>query len=248
MRVRLGPVKLHLVAGADHLSALFRASKSMSTKAGVLLALENIFGTPSKAISFYAADDSGVNSTPAPGSQIKPEHRLNFFQVRAAHKHLAGNGMVQMTERFLTVLGRRIENSQIGDEWTEMPDLYTFLQHEVFNAAVEALCGEHLLTQYPGFVDDFWEFDRSVPTLFKAFPRWLTPRPYKTRQRLLDAIKRWHKFARDHSDFTKIGPEDDEWDPYWGAKLMRARQNYTTGMHFMSADALASEDLGLIFA
>ena len=248
VRVRLGPVKLNLVAGADHLAALFKASKCMSTKSGVLLALENIFGTPSNVIPHYAADDSGVNAIPAPGSQVKPEHRLNFFQVRAAHKHLASNGLMGMTERFLGVLGRRISDSEVGHEWTEMPDLYTFLQYEIFNAAVEALCGKHLLTQYPGFVDDFWEFDRSAPTLFKGLPRWLTPKPYKVRQRLLDAIKNWHRLAREHSDFGKIGPEDEEWDPYWGSKLMRARANYTTGMHFMNADALASEDLGLIFA
>ncbi len=106
MRVKLGPVKLYLVAGADHLAALFRVSKYMSTKAGVLVALENIFGTPSEAIPFYAADDSGVNPIPAPKSQVKPEHRLNFFQVRAAHKHLSGNGLVRMTEHLLGVLGQ----------------------------------------------------------------------------------------------------------------------------------------------
>jgi hypothetical protein len=138
--------------------------------------------------------------------------------------------------------------NEIRDEWITMPDLYTFLQYEVFNAAVEALCGQYLLTQYPGFVDDFWEFDQSVPTLFKGLPRWLTPRPYKVRQRLLDAIKSWHRVAREYSDFTKSGPNDAEWDPYWGSKLMRARQHYTTGMHFMNADALAAEDLGPIFA
>ena len=213
----------------------------MSTKSGVLVALENIFGTPSD-------DDSGVLAIPAEKSKVKPEHRLNFFQVRAAHKHLAGNGLVQMTDRFLNVLGRRIEESDIGDEWVVMPDLYTFLQYEVFNAAVEALCGKYLLTQYPGFVDDFWEFDRCVPTLFKGLPRWLTPRPYKVRQRLLDAVKSWHRLAREHSDFTKSGPNDAEWDTYWGYKLMRARQHYTAGMHFMNADALAAEHMRLNYA
>ena len=248
VRIRLGPVKMYFVVGADHLAALFKASKGMSTKAGVLKALENMFGTPSDVIPFYAADDSGVNSIPAPGSRVKPEHRLNYFQVRAAHKHLAGSGMVKMTERFLSVLERRIEESHVGRDWIDMPDLYTFLQYEVFNAAVEALCGKYLLTQYPGFVDDFWEFDRSVPMLFKGLPRWLIPRPYRVRQRILDAIKSWHKLAREHSDSTKINAEDDEWDPYWGAKLMRARANYTKSMPFMNEDALAAEDLGLIFA
>ncbi|KAL9608752.1 MAG: hypothetical protein Q9167_006424 [Letrouitia subvulpina] len=193
-------------------------------------------------------DNSGINAEPNPDSNVKPKYRLNYFQVKAAHKHLNGVGLAQMTKHFLKVLRRRVEESPIGDQWTEMPDLFAFLQHEVFSAAVEALAGKFLLGQYSGFVDDFWEFDRSVPTLIKKLPRWLSPRPYRVRQRLLDAIKNWHKLAREHSDFTKVGPEDPEWDPYWGSKLMRARQDYSKGMHFMNEDALAAEDLGLIFA
>lgn len=248
VRVRLGPMKLYLVSSADHFTSLFKASRSMSTKSGVLLALENIFGTPSNVIPFYAADDSGVNVAPLPGSKVKAEHRLNYHQVRAAHKHLSGPGLVHMTERFLMILRRRMDESQIGSEWIEMPDLYRFLQTEVFHAAVEAMCGSYLLSQNPTFVEDFWEFDRSAPTLFKALPRWISPKPYEVRGRLLEAIKKWHKLAHANSDCTKIGADDTEWDPYFGSKLIRARQEYCLGMEFMNADALAAEDLGLIFA
>ena len=248
VRVRLGPMKLYLVSSADHFTSLFKASRCMSTKSGVLLALENIFGTPSNVIPFYAADDSGVNVAPLPGSKVKAEHRLNYHQVRAAHKHLSGPGLVHMTERFLMILRRRMDESQIGPEWIEMPDLYRFLQIEVFHAAVEAMCGSYLLSQYPTFVEDFWEFDRSAPMLFKALPRWISPKPYEVRGRLLEAIKNWHKLAHANSDCTKIGADDAEWDPYFGSKLIRARQEYCLGMEFMNADALAAEDLGLIFA
>lgn len=50
-----------------------------------------------------------------------------------------------------------------------MPGLHTFLQYKSFAAAVEALCGQYLFTQYPGFMDDFWKFNRSVPTLFMDY-------------------------------------------------------------------------------
>ena len=248
--LRLGPFKMYLVSGADHYVTLFnnKASRSMNTKAAVLLALENLFGTPANVIPFYAADDSGVNSTPLPGSRVRPEHRITYFQTRAAHKHLSGPGLVQMTELFLNVLRRRIHASHIESEWVDLPDLYQFLQHEVFSAAVEALCGTHLLSQSPTFVEDFWEFVSSVPTLFKGFPRWMSPKPYRIRDRLLDAIKRWHKLAHERSDCTKIDANDPEWEPYFGSKLMRARQEYSRSMEFMNADALAAEDLGLIFA
>ncbi|KAK4694385.1 hypothetical protein P7C71_g3190, partial [Lecanoromycetidae sp. Uapishka_2] len=51
-----------------------------------------------------------------------------------------------------------------------------------------------------------------------------------------------------HSDFSKIGPSDPEWEPFYGSKLIRARQEYSSKMPFMNKDALAAEDLGLIFA
>ena len=54
--------------------------------------------------------------------------------------------------------------------------------------------------------------------------------------------------AHEHSDCSKIGANDPEWEPYFGSKLMRARQEYCRGMKFMNEDALAAEDLGLIFA
>ncbi|KAL9582018.1 MAG: hypothetical protein Q9203_005665 [Teloschistes exilis] len=193
-------------------------------------------------------DKSGASAIPMEGSNVEPEYRLNYFQVKAAQKHLSGTCLTQMTEHSMKVLRRRIHESDIGDQWTEMPDLFTFLQHEVFSAAVESLTETYLLNQFPGFVDDFWEFDRSVPTMIKGLPHWLAPRPYKVRQRLLDAVKSWHKYARQHSDSSKTAPEDPEWDPLWESKLMRAREEYSKGVDFMNEDALAAEDLGLIFA
>lgn len=250
IRVRIGPLKLYLVSGADNYLALFssKASRCMNTKAAVLLALENLFGTPSNIIPFYAADNSGVNSTPVPWSRVKPEHRITYLQTRAAHKYLSGPGLAHMTEFYLNVLKQWFQNRQIGSEWVDHPDLYRFLQDTVFRAAVEAMCGQHLLAQSPTFVDDFWEFVDSVPTLIKGLPRWLSPRPYRVRGRLLDAIKRWHNLAHAKSDSSKIGADDPEWDPYFGSKLIRARQEYSRNMPFLNVDALAAEDLGLLFA
>lgn len=147
--VQLGSFKMYLVSAADHYTTLFnnKASRSMGTKAGVLLALKNLFGTPTHVIPFYAADNSGVNAVPLPGSNVRTEHRVTYRQTRAATKHLSGSGLVQMTKRFLKVLQSRVHESSIDSEWTDLPDLYRFLQSEVFSAAVEAMCGSYLLRQ-----------------------------------------------------------------------------------------------------
>ena len=225
-----------------------KALRCINTKAAVLLALENMFGTPSDVIPFDAADNLGVNSTPLSGSGVQPEHRITYLQVKAAHKHLSGTGLVQMTEFFLNILERRFLERQVRREWADHPDLYMFLQDEVFRAAVDALCGPHLLSQSPTFVKEFWQFVTDVPMLIKGLPRWMSPGPYCTRQRLLDAIKKWHNYAIEHSDFSKTGPNDPEWEPYFGSKSIRARQEYSSNMPFMNKDALAAEDLDLIFA
>lgn len=115
-----------------------------------------------------------------------------------------------MTECFLNVLKRRLSESQVRSEWVDQPDLYAFLQDKVFRAAVDALCGSLLLLQSPIFVEDFWQFVADVPTLIKGLPRWMSPGPYRARQRLLDAVKKWHKYAIEHSNFFKIDLNDSE--------------------------------------
>ena len=54
--------------------------------------------------------------------------------------------------------------------------------------------------------------------------------------------------AHEHSNCTKISVNDPEWELYFGSKLVRARQEYSAGLEPMNADALAAEDLGLLFA
>jgi len=109
---------MYLVSGADQYVSLFnnKASRCLNTKGAVLLALKNLFGTPVNVIPFYAADNSGVNSIPLPGSRVKPEHRITYFQTRAAYKYLSGSRLVQMTECFLKILKRQMDYSQIGSD------------------------------------------------------------------------------------------------------------------------------------
>ena len=241
---------MYIVSEARQIVALYntKASRTLSTRQVVTLAMQNLYGTPHHVIPYYAADDSGINPTPLPGSQVKPEHRINYLQTKAAHRYLSGSGLVRMIELYLKVLKRRIGASQIGSDWVDHPDLYTFLQNEVFRSSVEAMCGPHLLAQSTSFVEDFWAFMSSVPTLFKGLPKWTCPKGHGARGRLLHAIKNWHKIAHEQSDCTKTDMTNPEWEMYYGSELIRSRQEYGRGIDFMDADALAAEDLGLLFA
>lgn len=248
VRIRLGPVKMTILSGSSNIVTLFRSSRAMSTKPGMLIALKNIFGTPTRVIPFYAADDSGMSSRPYEGSKCKPEHRIIYFQQKAAHKHLSGPGLIKMADRYMTTLAKQFSQLNIDHEWVEMPDLYHFLQMQIARASIEAMCGEYILRLNPTLVEDFWAFDRSVGTLLKGLPRWMCSREYGARDKLLASVKKWHAFAHQRTDCNKTGAGDPDWEPYFGHKLVKERQKYSLKMDAMDADARASEDMGLIFA
>lgn len=153
-----------------------------------------------------------------------------------------------MADRYMDILAKQLRQLDVDQEWVEMPDLYRFLQMHVARASIEAMCGEYILRLNPTLVEDFWAFDQSVGTLLKGLPRWMCPREYAARDKLLASVKKWHAFAHQHSDCTKTEPEDPDWDPYFGHKLVKERQKYSLKMAAMDADACASEDMGLIFA
>lgn len=116
MRIRLGPVRVYLISGADHITSIFKASRELGSKPGLLIALNNILGTPKHIVPFYAADDSGVGLRPHPGSQVDPGYRIGYFQHKAAHKYLTGHDLKSMSDRYLMILQRNLSQLSIGNE------------------------------------------------------------------------------------------------------------------------------------
>ncbi|KAI4194054.1 MAG: hypothetical protein LQ350_008000 [Teloschistes chrysophthalmus] len=108
------------------------------------------------------------------------------------------------------------------------------------------MCGPALLQQNPNFERGFWKLDSDIFYFFKAYPWWLVPRASNNRAKLLNGVKRWHDYAR--SNFTESCIEWDGHDPYYGSPLMRSRQEYLAKIDFLDEDALASQDLGLLWA
>lgn len=154
-----------------------------------------------------------------------------------------------MIENLSADLAKSDPNSPIDSgDWVDVPDFYAWWTHRLFAAAITALCGPHLVALNPGFVEDFWDYMASWPTISKFYPRALAPGAYAARQRILDAIKRWHAYARQHSDYCDNGPEAPAWDEYWGSAWLKVRQQWGQDTGSMNDDALASEDLALITA
>lgn len=67
-----------------------------------------------------------------------------------------------------------------------------------------------------------------------------------TRKRLLDAVKIWQQHARDH--YRNSATDADGDDLYWGSSFFRERHGMFLEMDGFDYDAIASEDLGAIWA
>lgn len=249
--IKAGTLHFVTVVNPQHIQAIFKSSKQLTSKPATIFALKNLLSMPKSVIPFYEADDSGMGPSPRKGSRAKQEDRIHFHQARATQKFLSGQHLRPLAERYLKTLDRNL-NAALDEaddgQWVEHLDLYAFLQEHVSRSAIETLMGSKILELSPTIVEDFWEFDRNVPLFIRCLPRWIIPGPYRSRDRLLSSIKKWHAYAHQHSDCTRIEVEDPEWDPFFGSKLIRARQEYALKMKPMTADARASEDMGLMFA
>ena len=77
-------------------------------------------------------------------------------------------------------------------------------------------------------------------------PGFLAPRAYAARKRVLDSVKVWEAHAREQCpDHPQPGEQDEE---YWGSNFFRFRQKMFLDMDGYDHDAIASADLGAIWA
>ncbi|KGO48193.1 Cytochrome P450 [Penicillium expansum] len=251
VEIVLGPIRGYFVAGSEAINNLLRSPRNLSPKPFIALVMENMFGTPPGTMPLYRQDDSGIAPTPLPNTHVAPEHRIYYHQHKSAHRFLTGDALRHMTERFTRVLSRELHrDAAIGpdDDWVQLPDLYTFWKSRIFHAAVHALFGPYLTLLTPGFEQDFWHYVDAIPTLTMGLPRWMIPGAYAARDRVFTAVKTWHRFARAHSDYRQNGPDDPDWDKYWGSTWLKVRQQFGQDSGWMDEDALAAEDVALLVA
>ena len=247
--MKAGFLNFTIVANTEHVKKIFASSKTLTSQPSTIFALKHLCAPPKHVISFYEADDSGMASVPRKKSRTAQQDRIHFHQARASQKFLAGEHMQHLASQYFGTLERNLEAVGLQEEtWAEFPDLFAFLQDHVSRSAIESIMGSKILELNPDLIENFWTFDNNVPLFLRCIPRLFMPRAYRARDRILASIKKWHAYGNKHSDCSKIGPDDPEWEPYFGAKLIRARQNYMLKMKRMDADSIASEDLGLMFA
>ncbi|KJZ69546.1 hypothetical protein HIM_11059 [Hirsutella minnesotensis 3608] len=246
-RLRAGGTSFTVITNPDHIVTTFKHSRFLSSKSSTMRAAKYLLDTPPSIMAFYEADDSGMSPEPRKGSKVAPGDRILYKQVHSHQKYLASPYLEPLAQRYLDSLSHNLEALQIGDDWVELPDLYEFCQEVVTEAILESMMGSKILELNPTIVEDFWSAKKFSPEYFRGWPRWLVPKIFRARDRVLAAIMKWHNYALAHGDHTTMEDQDPDWDPIWGSKYVKARAHFALQMKPLTARARAAEDWGLMF-
>ncbi|KAJ9260157.1 hypothetical protein DTO212C5_8537 [Paecilomyces variotii] len=250
------PVRIHilnrsmtLLSGAKHISTLFRNSRDLNNDHWQVQILVNAFGLPQEDGDVLLKDDTGINAQPHPNSTMTvAEHRIFYLHHHTFATCLTGSSLDALAKQLVQTLSDQFSNCDIGyDTWTELPDIYTsFIRKKVFHAAITALCGTHILEIIPTLDEDFWAFDHAMPDLFQEMPRFLVPDAYRSRDRMKQNIMKWHDFANRHYDVTRAEEDEQEWEEFFGSRVMRIRQKIFHRTP-LTPEGYAADDLGMIW-
>lgn len=184
---------------------------------------------------------------PRKGSRTVQEDRILYHQTHSAQKYLAAPYLGPLAERYLRFFRESVDRLVIGEDWMDHPDLYAFLQLTVSRANVEAMMGSDILKVNPGLIEHFWQAKRNAPAYFRGWPRWLVPRAFRERDRVVDEIAKWQEHALANANVMQTGPGDPDWEPVLGSRYEKARLQYMLKMKPLTARVRASEDWGLMF-
>ncbi|KAI0594165.1 cytochrome P450 [Biscogniauxia sp. FL1348] len=248
LQVKAGWLRFFLLSHPEHVKALFRKSRQTTNIVTVAFTLRNLVDLPQETVTLYLSDKSGAGLKPRKDSNVPPERRITFLVSHNLHTFLSSCYLDGISGRYSTMLRQRVDSIDIQREWVSWPNLFDFLQRTTLIPEIEALFGLKLLELNPSFIDDLLVFTRHVPDFLRLRPWWLNPQAHRARNRLIQYVKRWHEYAQKHVDFTEISDQDLDWEPFWGSKLMRVRQQYEHKTAAMNSEARACEDVGLIWA
>jgi hypothetical protein len=240
-------MKIFLISQVEDIISLLSQSQHTTNKTYREIAVGTVFGMPPQARNFIASDDSGLSHKPFPENKVKPEQRIDYLTHVSMGRFIHGPGLRPLATRFTQNILRSFSDLGIDDEWTELPDLYRFIQKCIFEASVPAMFGRQLIQRNSSFCEDFWDFDAGVPDLAKGLPKWAIPGAYKARDKCLETIKKHHLFLSQHQKDMIPDGNACGYNDLYGAEIIRYRHDMWSKMNAIDANARAAEDLGMIW-
>lgn len=238
---------VHLVQGKEHINRLWRYSSGSRTLALHVFLFKNWFAMPQKIIDKYLADDSGSGPKSHPLSSVQAQNRTDRLSHSVFKDVLSGPDTTSLCQRFVLRLCSALSESDTSKIWKSQPDLAAFVQDAVKLANTEALWGTHL-TKTSSFCGDLGEFFKDTRKFTYKLPRWLIPKAFARRERLLTDLHRWQSFATGVDGHIAPWEDNDYNDGKWGSKRLRKWQSDFLKMDDADAAGLASVHLTFAWA
>jgi len=248
--VKLWKYDFYLVQGPENVKAMFEKSHLSTSVPLLKYSVADAFGLPAKGVELYDKDDSGGNAVPHPDSNVEPRNRVDYNVHRSLLRLLEGPGFLRFYQRLQDNLTEHLYNlhdrlAGSGVEGELHDDMFAMFRDMYTVPTFNAFCGEYLLKLHPGFVDDFWKFDRDLQIYLQRVPWFLAPWAYATRKRAINAVKDWHLYAREN---YRDDPAKEIDDPFWGSFVFRERDNMMREMDGYDDEAIACQGFALIWA
>lgn len=239
--LKLGGNTTHILFSPSAVQALFKA-RGPTRDSFNLQIVENALGIDHKEGLRYFGIGEGPDHTGV--TPVQQQENINH------HYLLEKKAVNGLTAEFMRVLSEQTtRESQIdgGEEKMKEVGLYAWLQDIMFNASATAFMGSKLLEVYPDLRDDFFAFDRVMLTMFFGIPKWLSPAPYRIREKTLGGLIEWQRRMQEECKCNPPDPDSDvDWEPVYGSRVIRARQRYYASRG-LNTRTRAGMDLGFLF-
>jgi hypothetical protein len=199
---------------------------------------DKLFGSPKATLHLYQNGANTSATTSVETNAATHEHTA---------LHLTDTALASIMDVYVSVLSENMHNKmfQIGT-WTQIEDLWSFLQQVLVRCTLETLFGSALLKQYPRMVRDYLEFNTAVEDFTYGMPRIMVSAAAKPRERLHQGIESWLRANRNEADKAVLASDDSVWDERKGLQFIREKDKAFSNVKGVDSKVRAAEMLGII--
>ncbi|KAI4639562.1 uncharacterized protein J4E78_010889 [Alternaria triticimaculans] len=176
-----------------------------------------------------------------------PESNTDYIQTAHIRQHTTSSNLGLLVQRLFDVMKRTISEtlaSTPDGTWHDIPDLYAFLEYHLSYGITETLLGSSIIESYPEIVTDLWIHIEATDQFFMGLPRFVIPKAYAARDRLLSAIRTW---TIKSEALRQANAVNTVWDPVAGSGLLQEREKLYSEMPGHGIEGRSAQTLGLLY-
>ncbi|KAL2426772.1 Cytochrome P450 monooxygenase calL [Exophiala dermatitidis] len=238
--ILLGGQKAHVVNSATAVQALFK-SKQVT---------RDLFNHQLATQALGASEDDAELMFPPSrpmkdfGNHKKRNDRTEKMEALNHEFLLSQSAVNSLTNKFMECLHAVLDRADIDHEW-KTTELFSWWKKAMFEASTTAVLGSTILQENPDLAEQFWQYEAGLLARFYGLPRLLKPEAYSCMDVMLDRTQDW--LQRGLSQYHTMPPEEPDWEPHFGSKVVRARHRLYEEFG-LKPRGRAAFDLGFLFA